>query len=262
MKKKIKVIEKIMGIFEVLADSGKEGCSVSEITKKLNLKLTTTHSLVSTLFSLGYLEKNAQTRKYKIGEKLLNIFLPFAHRNILLKVSEPVMKALAEEIKESVVLAIFWKGERYTIATASYENQLLTVNLNQFIGSSCYQQATGRILLSYLDEKILNDYVKRNGFPKEMWDNIKNYNDLQKELKKIREKKIEIIERETVVAIAVPIFGPDGKIYASLGVYLPKIRFKGKRKEKIIKEIKKAGEQITLKLGGENGEFREWQDRI
>ncbi|HRR95967.1 MAG TPA: IclR family transcriptional regulator C-terminal domain-containing protein [Candidatus Ratteibacteria bacterium] len=251
MEKKIKVIEKIMGIFEVLADRGKEGCSVSEIAKKLNLKLTTTHSLVSTLFSLGYLEKNIQTRKYKIGEKLLNIFLPFANRNILLKVSEPVMKALAEEIKESVVLAIFWKGDRYTIATASYDKQLISVNLNQFIYSSCYSQATGRILLSYLDKKVVNEYIKRNGFPKEKWNNIRNYNDLQKELKKIKEKKIEIIERETVVAIAVPIFSPDGKVCASLGVYLPRIRFKGQRKEKIIKEIKKAGEQITLNLRGE-----------
>ncbi len=162
MEKKIKVIEKIMGILGVLADSGKEWCGVGEIAKKLNLKLTTTHSLVSTLFSFGYIEKNSQTKKYKIGEKLLNIFMPFVNINIYLKVSEPVMKKLAEEIKESVVLAIFWKGERYTIATASYENQLISVNLNQFIYSSCYQQATGRILLSYLDKKVVNDYIKRN----------------------------------------------------------------------------------------------------
>ncbi|HOK57276.1 MAG TPA: IclR family transcriptional regulator [bacterium] len=247
---KVKVVEKIMKIIEVIASGKNEGYSVGEISKILNLKITTVHSLLSTLLSLGYLCKDEKTKKYKISDKLLNIFSPLINKNILLKVAEPVMKSLAETIKESVVLGIFYKGERYTIAQANYEGHILNVNLNMFQKFSCYLTATGRILLSYLPEEEVKEYIRKNGYPKENWKNIKNYEELKKEFEKIRKNKIEIIEKENTIAIGVPIFNNKKEIVASLGVYLPKIRFKGENKEKITNELKKAGEEITIKLGG------------
>ncbi|MCM8772556.1 MAG: IclR family transcriptional regulator [candidate division WOR-3 bacterium] len=246
---KVKVVEKIMKIIEIISNSENEGLSVGEISKFLNLKITTTHSLLSTLLSLGYLEKDKNTKKYRISEKLLNIFYPLLSKNFLIKISEPVMKNLAENIKESVVLGIFYKGERYTIAQVSYENNLLNVNLNMFQKASCYSTATGRILLSYLPEKEVKEYIRKNGYPKETWNNIRNFRDLKKEFEKIRKRKIEIIEKEGTVAIGVPIFSSDKKIIASLGVYLPTVRFRKGNRERIINELKKAGEEITLKLG-------------
>ncbi|MCM8766949.1 MAG: IclR family transcriptional regulator [Candidatus Omnitrophica bacterium] len=246
---KIKVIEKIMKIIEVLTNN-EEGYSVGQIAKILNLKVTTTHSLLSTLFSLGYLDKDEKTKKYRISEKFLNIFTPLVNKNLLLKTSEPIMKELAETIKESVVLSIFYKGERYTIAQVNYEGHILNVNLNMFQKASCYSTATGRILLSYLPEEEIKEYIKKNGYPGANWGDIKNLKDFKKEFKRIKKNKIEIIEKENTVAIGVPIFDSDRKIVASLGVYLPKIRFKGGNKKKIISELKKKGEEITLKLGG------------
>ncbi|MCM8785669.1 MAG: IclR family transcriptional regulator [Candidatus Omnitrophica bacterium] len=249
---KIKVIEKIMRIIEVLADN-EEGCSVGQVAKILNLKVTTTHSILATLFSLGYLNKDEKTKKYKISDKFLIIFSPLINKNLLLKISEPIMKELAETIKESVVLGIFYKGERYTIAQVNYEGHILNVNLNIFQKASCYSTATGRILLSYISEEEVKKYIRKNGYPKEEWNNIRNFDDLKKEVERIKRNKIEIIEKENTIAIGVPVFGSDGKIVASLGVYLPKLRFKGENKKKIIRELKKKGTEITLKLGGKNG---------
>jgi len=252
MEKKIKVIEKVMKIIETIANS-RDGYTCKEISKILNLKITTIHSLVSTFHTLGYFEKDEKTKKYKISDKFLKIFYPLIQRNILLKTAEPVMKSLAEEIKESVVLVIFYKGERYTIAEASFQNHLLNVNLNIFRKGSFYETATGRVLLAYLNEKDLKDFVKRNGYPGQIWKNIETLEEMKKQLEKIRKKKIEIlIIRKETVAIGVPIFDSEGKVCASLGVYLPIIRFKGENRKKIIKELKKASEYITLKMGGKS----------
>ncbi|MCM8777946.1 MAG: helix-turn-helix domain-containing protein [Candidatus Omnitrophica bacterium] len=247
---KVKVIEKVMRIIEVIVEKEDEGLGLTEISKLLNLKATTVHSLLSTLLSLGYLSKDEKTKKYKISEKFLNIVSPFFNKNLLLKISEPIMKTLAQTIKESVVLGIFYKGERYTIAEVNYEDHILNVNLNMYQKASCYLTATGRVLLSYLPEKQTKEYIKKNGYPGENWKNIKNYRDLKKEFERIRKNKIEIIEKENAVAIGVPVFGSDGKIVASLGAFLPTIRFKGDNKKKIISELKKKAAEITLKLGG------------
>jgi len=249
MGKKIKVVEKIMKIIEAIAGN-EDGCTSKEISKMLNLKVTTVHSLVSTFHALGYFEKDEKIKKYKISDKFLGIFYPLVQRNILLKTAEPVMRSLAEEIKESVVLVICYKGERYTIAEVSFERHLLNVNLNMFKKGSCYTTATGRVLLAYLDEKGLKDFVKRNGYPGEMWKNIKTLGEMKKHLEKIRKGRIEILTREKTVAIGVPVFDLEGKVCASLGVYLPVIRFQGENRKKIIKELKKASEYITLKMGG------------
>jgi len=250
MEKKIKVVEKIMKIIEVIAGS-KDGYTNKEISKMLNLKVTTIHSLISTFHTLGYFEKDEKTKKYKISDKFLGIFYPLIQRNMLLKTAEPVMKSLAEEIKESVVLVIFYKGERYTIAEVSFQNHLLNVNLNIFEEASCYETATGRVLLAYLDEKDLKDFVKRKGYPGQIWKNIETLEEMKKQLEKIKEKRIEILIREKTVAIGVPVFNSEGKVCAALGVYLPAIRFQGENRKKIIKELKKASEHITLKMGGE-----------
>lgn len=249
MKRKIKVVEKIMKIIEVIAQQ-EEGYTVGEISKILNLKITTVHSLLSTLLSLGYLEKDGKTKKYRISEKLLNILAPVFNKNKLLKISEPVMKSLAETIKESVVLGIFYNGERYTIAQVNYEGHLLNVNLKIFQKADCYLTATGRVLLSYLPEKEVKQYIRKNKYPESKWKNIKNFVDLEKEFERIRKNKIEVVEKNETVAIGVPVFDSDGEVIASVGVYLPEVRFKGENRKKIIEELKKAGEEITLKLGG------------
>jgi len=108
-------------------------------------------------------------------------------------------------------------------------------------------------LLAYLDEKGLKDFVKRNGYPGQMWKNIKTLEEMKKQLEKIRKERIEILIREETVAIGVPIFDPEEKVCAALGVYLPVIRFQGENRKKIIKELKKASEYITLKMGGKYG---------
>lgn len=62
---KVKVVEKIMKIIEVIAEKENEGLSVGEISKILNLKITTVHSLLSTLLSLDYLNKDEKTKNIR-----------------------------------------------------------------------------------------------------------------------------------------------------------------------------------------------------
>lgn len=248
MEKKIKVAEKLMNIICTIADS-EEGLTAREVAEILDLKVTTVHTIISTLLSLGYLEKDETTKKYRISDKLLEVFLPLISKNALLKAAEPIMRSLAEGIRESVVLGVFYKGERYTIAACEYEGHLLNVNVNMLKLAPCYLTATGRVLLAHLPEEDVKGFVEKHGYPHQAWNNIRSYQELKKELERIRRDKIEIIEHESAVAVGAPIYNSSGKVIASLGVYLPIVRFKGEHKERVIKEVKRAAEEISLRLG-------------
>ena len=57
-------------------------------------------------------------------------------------------------------------------------------------------------------------------------------------------------EQNQIQALAVPIFGPDEQVIASLGIYLPAIRFTDKNKEKITAALIKTGKEISSTIEG------------
>lgn len=242
--KKIAVIEKVAKIIEIVA--GNEGdCTLTNISRTLNMQPSTTHNLLQNLIQIGYLEKNENLKKYKIGARLLEIISPASKRKLIINASESVIRKLAETVKESVVLAIFHNNERYVIATAEYSGHLININLNLFKKSTCYETVTGRVLLAYLSEKELKHYVKNHGYPCQKWDNIKSFAAFKKAINQIRNKQIAIKKSKDVAAVAVPVFGTDNKVWAALGIYMPATRFTSSRRIQLITELKKAANQIS-----------------
>jgi len=82
----------------------------------------------------------------------------------------------------------------------------------------------------------------------EAWSGIEYEEDLLLELQKIRKKQLATqVSKARIVGIAVPIF-KNGKVIASLGIYLPETRYTPSLQERILEELKNAGELINKKL--------------
>ena len=248
--KKIIVLEKITKILETIA-AEPDGCTMNQVVKSTSLQPSTVYNLIQNLVHLRYLEKDANSKKYRTGRKILELFGPISKRKIITKISEPFILELAEKVQESIVLAVFHNGERYVVATTEYKNHILNVNLDLFEKSTCYETATGRVLLSYLPQVELRKYVEKHGYPLEKWDNIRSFKQLTKVTKKIREKRLAMKKGNGLVAIAAPVTARDNTVWAAIGIYLPEIRFGNDKKSQILSEIKVASEKISSKLAGE-----------
>ncbi len=222
--------------------------TMSDIYKRLHMNPATTYNLLENLVSYGFLEKDPAMKKYAIGPKLLNLLNPLTERESIINSSAEVLKELSETLEESVILAIFHNGERYVIASAEYKNHLINVNLNLFQKSTCYDTATGRILLSNLSEKELKNYIEKHGLPGKRWSNISSFSALKRELEKIRKNQVSIKKDSEVAAIAVSVSGIDENSKAAIGVYLPTTRFTVSKKRQIIRELRKAAKQIAENL--------------
>jgi len=244
--KKILVLEKVTKILEIVARKGQ--CSLSEVVDALKIQPSTAYNLLQNLVELQYLEKKNDSKKYGLGQKFIEIFAPFSKRKIIVSAAEGILTELAKEIQESVVLAIFHNNNRYVIGTAKYNQNLLDINFDLFEKVSCYETATGRVLLSYLPVHQLKKYVDEHGYPETKWNRISSLNSLIRETEKIRKTGLEIIKEKEVAAIAVPVFGPDKIVWAALGVYLPMTRFTSTKKDRIIRAMKNAAEKISQNL--------------
>ena len=105
--------------------------------------------------------------------------------------------------------------------------------------SSVYKATTGRIILAHYSSKELNYFTGKYGLPnKESWPEIKNTQNLVAALTEIRTKEVEIVSNANhVVSLATPIY-KNKTIVASLGIYLPDIRFDEITKIKIVEKLK------------------------
>jgi DNA-binding IclR family transcriptional regulator len=244
----IKVIAKTFDILELLEEHNR--LSLKEVAEKTGNKKTTAANILRSLVDLGYLQQDV-ANNYLLSRKLYALGAANYKKDILAGVSEQVARDLAARIREAVVVAIYEKGERYTITESNVADQGIIVNTNMYKNVSIYNTATGRILLAFIEEAELNKLIRSKGLPKkEEWPEAVTRTNMVACLERIRQERlVKMVTHDgNVHALAVPVEGPDGTVWAALGVYLPIIRSKGIHLKNIVKGVVQTGQQMTRLL--------------
>lgn len=241
----IQVIKRAFNIIECVADRGT--LTLKEISDHAGIRNTTASNILKTLIDLGYLQKTA-FNTYSIGGKMLTTAAKDIKRNTLLAFAESCIRDLSEQAHESVVFAVLHKGERCAIAEATY-NQGVTVNTSMFQKTPIYSTATGMILLAYASDEEVKEIIEKNAlFERNKWPGVRSQRDLSSAINEIKKGKyvVKVIDNSPeVVGVAVPVVYPDGRLCASLGVYLPLGRFTGSHKREVVEKLIAAGERVS-----------------
>ena len=247
----IKSVIKSLNILDLFSESRQE-LSISEINKALNLGLSTTYRLLSTLKYKNYIEQNPQNLKYKLGYAFLNKAFLVSHNEAnIIKKSMPFLENLRDFTKGSVSLAVLDGISIVYIAKAdSYE--LLRTNIEIGKKLPAYKTALGKILLAYLPPEQFNRLFKLNK-DKNFINN--NYSDLnisefKQYLEKIKEEGIAFDDEECVPGIrclAAPIKDIDGEVSTAISISGPTIRFTLEKIDLWKRELVKVAREISFK---------------
>ena len=245
----IQSVGRSLDILEALAASDKKGVGVLELGRRLRLKPSTVHNLLKTLLARGYVEQDEETRKYGLGPKCFELIRSRTIKRELIEVARAPMRNLSMKIRESVVLAVLLNKERVTIAQVDCD-RIIKVNTDLFTKGGEYTTVTGKVLLTYLEDDELRQFISAKGFPKEKWDNINSFDALHKEIEKIRKSGYaeRHIKNEQASAVAAPIRDIRGRVIAALGVFLPSVRFKGIHRKEVIGSTRLAADEISQEL--------------
>ena len=246
----IQVIHRAFNIMEVIAQDNEKEWGLSEIANSLGLNHGTCANILKTLVQRGYVEQAGLKKGYKLGYMTYQLTNSNGYSMELVNTAKILMDGFRDEINETVILSVVKSNKRVLIheALCSHEVQVRTTP-----ESTVYRATTGRMILAHYSPKELNDFIEKAGLPsKEDWPEISSKSELVQALNEIRKKNIEITwNNHHVVGLATPIFKKN-KIIASLGVYLPDIRFSKTEKKHIVKEMLKVTESINKRLN--NGE--------
>ena len=243
----VQSVQRALAILDFLVGASlEEGAApLKSIAAHLGVGDTTAHNILKTLVGCGYAAQTSD-RRYTLGPKCHDLTRSAAIGRLREKAAA-VALSLAERTGESVSVCTLVDGRRYALFDAS-GHRLITVN-PRFAGrTSFFDYLTARVLAAYASEDELTLILERNELPKGAWEGVGTIEELKAALCKLRRRGYADKRTDDLAAVAAPVLDSDGRILASIGVYLPASRATKKHmadiREKLLEAARQLGEAL------------------
>lgn len=232
----VQSVDRALAILDLLARRGEAG--VTEIAAELDVHKSTAFRLVGALENRQLVEQVSDRGKYRLGFGIIRLAGATTATLDLPREGQPVCERLAEELDETVNLAILDTGAATNI-TQSYGSAAVTAR--NWIGQRTPLHATssGKVLLAWADEKVLEDAL--DTLERFTPNTITSRSKLLAELKLTRERGWASTNEELEIglnAVAAPIRDAEGTVVAAVSVSGPAYRLTVDSFESVTKKLR------------------------
>ena len=241
----IQVIERVEKILTYLSENKNREVPLTEIADNLCINRATCANILKTMRELGFVEQSSYRKGYILGDKVYTIAGVENDPDRLKTLLKPLIDNLCKEINENVMLTVVRNDQRYHLYCAEASHALQAKVIYQM---GVWQATTAKVIIAQYEKSRLLDFLKLAGMPGKDWPEIKTRQDLLDKLEQIRKAKCYTVINEHFACMAAPLFR-NGKVIASLGFYLPDIRFTDNKKPLLEAKLLEAVEKAEAILG-------------
>lgn len=207
-------------ILEVLSSFASDvpAYGVTELAQALGMTKNMTYRALTTLVEQGYLMREAEGTRYRLGWRILELQNPHLAEPDFRALATPYMHRIFELTGESVSLLV--RAGDHCVMIDGIETRKHGV-WRVRIGSlfTLWQPAGGRAMLANDEDEAIAGYIKRFQLDaKAMWPEIET----------IRRRGYARIDRTAppqMISVAFPVRDIDGRIHGTLSVGGPRDRF-------------------------------------
>lgn len=248
MKQKSQTIastEKSLEIVDALVSEGP--CGVTELADLLGLNKTTVYHHLLTLKSRDYVAK--ENGKYKLGLRFFDVGQHTRRQHQIYKVGKPEIDELAEETGELANMMVAENGLGTYIYISRGGN---AIRLDTKMGTRQYlhTSALGKSILANMTAEEFDAVIEMHGLPQETENTVTDRNELEEELKEIRNTGIAFDGEERaegIRCIAAPVTDKDRTLLGAVSVSGPSTRLNDDRLyETIPKKVQNTAEIIGI----------------
>lgn len=253
-KNLVQSIERVSVILDVLGEFP-QGISFGDLSAKVDLSKGTTHRLLSTLAFLGYVRQDAETKKYNLGFKLVELGNRLLSQIDFRTEARFFLVDLAESTKETVHLVILDQNEVLYIDKVESNSNPTGLRMASMLGSRipAHCSAVGKVLLAALPEKQLDRLVSSKGLPKQTENTITDLRKLKEHLELVRKNGYALDKEENEIGIrciSAPIYDQRGEVIAAISISAPVSRMKTHLlKKKLKDQVIETALNISRKIG-------------
>lgn len=245
-------VERALSILEALG-ANPEGAGVTRLGRELGLHKSTVHRLLTTLAKYGFVEQDEVTECYRLGMRFVSLGLNFLYQLDFRREVLPYMKELAEITGEMTQLGVL-EGNEVLYLERCQSNETITVNLGLRLPAHC--TAEGKVLLGYLPENHLHEYLRTQTLRQFTINTIVNPEQLCLHIERVRTQGYAVSAEEfadSLRGVAAPILDLKGKVIAAMGIAGPASRLTLERINRLINILRESCHSVSLRLGYRKG---------
>jgi IclR family acetate operon transcriptional repressor len=193
---------------------------VLELAERVQLSPGSVHRLLSTLVTIGWIEQNSRTAKYRLGTLLVGIGATGMLTNPAIREGMVFLSKLVKSTGCDALLTTLVGMRTVALARVAGLHSLRPeLKFEPGLAVPAHASADGKLLLSYLKKEERLYLYKVEGLPSYTARTITKVSDLEAELKKIQAQGYAVDNGEgfeDTRGVAVPILGPDRRPIVAL----------------------------------------------
>ncbi|HTT32776.1 MAG TPA: IclR family transcriptional regulator [Methylomirabilota bacterium] len=242
-------VERALNILEAAAQR-RDGLTNSEISRKLAIPKSSASYILRTLEKRGYLRRDAETGRYRLGLKILSLGGDAQANLDIADVALPFMRALVEKIHLTVHLAVLDQGEAVYIEKVEAPGFF---KVNTWVGRRMFLHSTsvGKCLLAWLPRHDVETLVKPQGLKKRTPKTINTLTKLLLELEHVKHEGHAVDDEENSLGarcLGAPVFDALGNVVAALGASGTLTQVDQHSMPRIAEALKDAARRISRQL--------------
>jgi IclR family transcriptional regulator, KDG regulon repressor len=249
-------VERALNILEAAAQR-REGLTNAEISRKLGIPKSSASYILRTLEKRGYLRREAETGRYRLGLKILSLGGDAQTSLDLAHVALPFMRSLVEKIRMTSHLAVLDQGEAVYIEKVEAPGFF---KVNTWVGRRMFLHSTsvGKCLLAWLQKHEIENLVKPQGLKKRTPKTITSITKLVTDLEHVKQSGYAVDDEENSLGarcLGAPIFDAMGNVTAALGASGTLTQTDEVNMPRIIEALKETARRISRQMqkGGASG---------
>ena len=200
----------------------------------------------------GFVYQNDSNSKYWLGLKFYSYGDAVKANLPIVSMVEPIADEIAKKYRETVYMTV----PSYESPHLAQQAHILKVSHSSFILRSspsvgaispCHVSATGKCLMAYYPEKLLEEYSKTQ-LPALTPNSVTDWDMLRKELEKIRIHgyAVESEEEELgLTCVAVPILDKNQCVVAAVSLSGPTARIFSFPIKEILRDLRRISEKVN-----------------
>lgn len=247
----VQSIDRALDIVEALSVQP-HGMLLKDLSAEVGLHVSTTHRLLASLVSRGYVQKDIETGKYRLTVRLFEIGSRAISGMNLVSISRPYLEQLAAGTGETVHLVA--RNNDEVVYLYKEDRRESVIHMASFVGfrSPMYRTAVGKSILALLPEEEVRRIWDRSVIEPLTPNTIVRYDDLLENLAIVRQRGWAMDNEENelgVLCIAAPIKDFTNTPIGAISISAPAARMTFSTCERFALKVIASTNAISKALG-------------
>jgi DNA-binding IclR family transcriptional regulator len=236
------------------SQDGEQG--VTEISRRTGLAKDHVFRVLTTLAHLEYIQKDARTKRYRLGPRFLVLGEAYRRKLDLRSEAAPILKRLAQGSGDTAYLFIL-AGEQALCIDVSVGDHIVqaTSTIGELI--PLHIGAGPKVLLAHMNSAARSAFLAETDLKPNTPETIVDPQLLEEELEKIREEGYCLAADDYEIgafAVGAPVWDHASRVVAAISTATPMARDSPAKRVQLTRSVLEAAEELSEKMGfeGEN----------